>query len=364
MKLFSTYKLGNIELKNRMVMAPMTRSRALDNIPNDLMAEYYRQRATAGLIITEGTAPSANGLGYPRIPGIFNKDQIEGWKKITDTVHEEGGKIFIQLMHTGRVSHPENMGPGTKLVAPSAIGMSGEMYTDSKGPQAYPIPQEMTLEDIKQARDEFVQASVNAIEAGFDGVELHGANGYLIDQFLNTASNKRTDQYGGTIENRSRFALEVAKKVAQAIGADKTAIRLSPYGVFNDMIPDDNMDDLYQYLAGELNKIGLVYVHLVDHSSMGAPPVPELVVKKIRDAFNGTYIASGGFDKERAETVLSSNKAELVAFGRPLLANPDLLFRLKNDLPLNDPDFGTFYTPGEKGYTDYPFVKKLEAVAV
>lgn len=364
MKLFSQYKLGKTELENRMVMAPMTRSRAIDNIPNDLMVEYYRQRATAGLIITEGVAPSANGVGYPRIPGIFNKAQVEGWKKITDAVHEEGGKIFIQLMHTGRVSHPENMGPGTKVMASSAVQLSGEMYTDSKGPQAYPIPQEMTLDDIKEAQNEYIEASKNAIEAGFDGVELHGANGYLIDQFLNTASNKRTDQYGGSIENRSRFAIEVATKVVKAIGVDKTAIRLSPYGAFNDMIADDQMEDLYAYLADELSKIGLVYIHLVDHSSMGAPAVPESVVQKIRNAFTGTIIASGGLDKEKAETILSLDKAELVAFGRPFLANPDLVYRMKNDLELNAPDFDTFYTPGEKGYTDYPFVKKMETVTV
>ncbi len=235
MKLFSNYKLGNIELKNRTVMAPMTRSRAINNIPNDLMVEYYVQRSDAGLIVTEGVAPSANGLGYPRIPGIYNKSQLEGWKKVTKDVHEKGGKIFIQFMHTGRASHPDNMEEGTEVLAPSAIALSGEMWTDQNGMQPYPVPKEMTLQDIEQTENEYVQAAKNAIEAGFDGVELHGANGYLIDQFINTASNKRSDKYGGSSENRSRFAIEVAKKVVDAIGPERTAIRLSPYGAFNDM---------------------------------------------------------------------------------------------------------------------------------
>lgn len=357
MKLFNKYNLGNIELKNRVVMAPMTRSRAIDNIPNDLMATYYEQRSDAGLLITEGTAPSANGVGYPRIPGIYNKAQIEGWKKVTGAVHQKGGKIFLQMMHTGRVSHPDNMEENTKVLAPSAIAMSGEMYTDNNGPQAYPVPREMTLEEIEQEQNGYVQSSINAIEAGFDGVELHGANGYLIDQFINTASNKRNDTYGGSKENRSRFAIEVAQKVADAIGPEKTAIRLSPYGVFNDMEVFEGLEDTYEYIARELGKMNLAYVHLVDHSAMGAPEVPESVKSKIRKAFGGTIIASGGLDKENAETILQEEKGNLVAFARSFLANPDLLTRFEKDLELNEPDFDTFYTPGEKGYTDYPFAQ-------
>ena len=355
MKLFSEYQLGGMTLNNRVVMAPMTRSRAIDNIPNDLMAEYYGQRATAGLIITEGTAPSPNGLGYARIPGIFNDAQVAGWKKVTDAVHAKGGKIFIQLMHTGRVSHPANMPEGSEVVAPSAVGKTGEMYTDAHGPQPYPVAREMTLADIEHAQEEYVQASRNAIAAGFDGVELHGANGYLIDQFINTASNHREDAYGGSVEDRSRFAIEVAQKVAAAIGADKTGIRLSPYGAFNDMEIFDSLEDTFEYLAGELGKLGLTYIHIVDHSSMGAPEVKESVKTKIQNAFGGTIIASGGYDNAtRAESTLNEGKGDLVAFGRPLLANPDLVHRLRNDLLLNAPDFDTFYTPGEKGYTDYP----------
>ena len=361
MTIFSSYNLQGLELKNRIVMAPMTRSRAIGNIPNDLMAEYYSQRADAGLLITEGTAPSANGLGYARIPGIYNQAQVDGWKLVTSAVHAKGGKIFIQLMHTGRASHPDNMEAGTEVVAPSAVTLSGEMYTDQKGPQPYPTPKAMTLADIEQAQQEYVQAAKNAIEAGFDGVEIHGANGYLVDQFINTASNKRTDEYGGSLENRSRFAIEVAQKVAAAIGADKTAIRLSPYGVFNDMEVFENLEDTFEYLAGELGKLDLAYIHLVDHSAMGAPEVTASVKAKIKTAFGGTIITSGGLDKAKAEAALNRGEGELAAFGRPYLANPDLVHRFQHDLPLNQPDHSTFYTPGEKGYTDYPVAAEVNA---
>lgn len=354
MKLFSKYKLGHIELQNRMVMAPMTRSRATNNIPNELMVEYYRQRTGAGLIITEGTSPSPNGLGYPRIPGIFNPQQIQGWKKVTDVVHVHGGKIFVQLMHTGRVSHHDNMAAGAQILAPSAVALVGEMYTDQKGPQAFPVPKEMTLLEIEHAQAEYVQAAKNAIEAGFDGVELHGANGYLIDQFINTASNKRNDKYGRSGENRCRFAIETAQKVAEAIGPERTGIRLSPYGALSGMEGFEGLEETYQYLAGEIGKLKLAYIHIVDHSSMGAPEVTGSVKSKIQKAFGGTIIASGGLDKEKAEAVLNNKDGDLVAFGKLFLANPDLVQRFEKDAELNQVDFNTLYTPGEKGYTDYP----------
>ena len=353
MKLFEPTNLGNIELQNRMVMSPMTRCRAIDNIPNQLMVTYYRQRASAGLIITEGVAPSPNGLGYARIPGLYNQEQIKGWKRVTTAVHDEGGKIFAQLMHTGRVSHPDNMSSDAQVVAPSAVPMSGEMYTDTSGMQPYPLAKAMTGEEIRKAQLEYVQAAQNAIIAGFDGIELHGANGYLIDQFINPASNQRSDDYGGAFKNRARFAIEVAQQVADAIGKERTGIRLSPYGVFNDMMIFDDVQETYQYIAAELGKIGLAYIHTVDHSSMGAPEVPTEIKIKIKDAFGGKIIASGGYEMERAEKDLLEGKADLVAFGRPFLANPDLVHRFKENLPLNNPDFDTFYTPGEKGYTDY-----------
>lgn len=354
MKLFTEYTLGNTDLKNRVVMAPMTRSRAIDNIPNDLMAEYYAQRADGGLLITEGTSPSPNGLGYPRIPGIFNQAQVDGWKKTTKAVHDKGGKIFIQLMHTGRIGHTLNLPEGAELVAPSAIQAAGSMWTDQEGAKDHPTPKEMTKADIEQAQNEFVQASKNAIEAGFDGVEIHGANGYLCDQFLNPKSNQRTDEYGGSYQNRARFVIETAQKIADAIGADKTGIRVSPFGAFNDVAPFDETEEEYEYLAQELNKIGITYIHIVDHSSMGAPEVPASVKEKIRKAFDHTIIYSGGLDKNSAEEWLQKDEKSIAAFGKPYLANPDLVTRMKEDAPLNQPDMDTFYTPGEKGYTDYP----------
>ena len=355
-KIFQSYKLGNIELSNHIVMAPMTRSRAIGNIPNDLMATYYSQRAGAGLIVTEGTTSSPNGLGYARISGIYSKEQVEGWKKITKAVHEKGGKIFLQIMHTGRISHPANMPEGANVLAPSAVKAAGQMWTDTQGLQDYPMPNAMTKDEIKITKDEYVTASKNAIEAGFDGIELHGANGYLLDQFLSPETNKREDEYGGSIENRCRFVIEVAKECADAIGKDKVAIRLSPYGVFNDMTIYPETDETFRYLASELNKIGLVYIHLADHSAMGTPEVPRSIKEIIRSEFKNTLILSGGYSFERAEEELEKGNANLVAFGKPFINNPDFVERLKNGWPLNtELNMDAFYTADEKGYTDYPF---------
>ncbi|GAB5604413.1 alkene reductase [Sideroxyarcus sp. TK5] len=351
--LFTPTTLGKLQLGNRIVMAPMTRSRATGNVPNQLMENYYALRADAGLIITEGTSPSANGLGYARISGMFSDAQIQGWKRVTDAVHARGGKIFVQLMHTGRVSHPANMHEGTKIVAPSAQALAGDMWTDSDGMQPYPVPTEMSGEDIATAIAEYAQACRNAIAAGFDGVELHAANGYLIDQFLNTASNQRSDQWGGSVENRIRFVVEVAKASAAAIGAERIGMRISPYGVFNGMKPDAKMDALYLRLVEALNETGLVYIHIVDHSSMGAPEVSPELKQKIRANFKGKYILSGGYDAARADADLDAQKGDLVAFGRPFISNPDLVNKLQKGGELTPPDMATFYTPGEKGYTDY-----------
>jgi N-ethylmaleimide reductase len=356
MKLLTSFQLGNVSLKNRIVMAPMTRNRAINNIPNELMAEYYRQRSNAGLIITEGVAPTANGLGYPRIPGIYSEAQVDGWRKVTQAVHDAGSKIFVQLMHTGRVSHPLNMEEGTRVVAPSAIALEGEIYTDQQGPQPHPVPTEMSLEDIRAEQQGFVHAAKNAIAAGFDGVELHGANGYLIEQFLNPASNQRSDAYGGSLENRNRFALEVAQLVADAIGAERVGIRLSPNGVFNGMGMYPEVQQQYELLAKGLAAIGIVYVHIVDHSSMGAPAVPDKLKAAISDAFGGTIIVSGGLNPASAEQALQAGQGELAAFARLYISNPDLVYRIENGAELRDPDFATFYTPGDEGYTDYPTV--------
>jgi N-ethylmaleimide reductase len=357
-KLFTTYRLGQLDLKNRVVMSPMTRSRAIGNIPNELMAQYYGQRSGAGMIITEGTSPSPNGLGYSRIPGVFSKPQLEGWKKVTSSAHKGGAKIFIQLMHTGRIGHVLNLPAGGRVLAPSAVKAAGQMWTDSKQMQDYPVPEEMTSKDLANTKKEFADAAKNSIEAGFDGAELHGANGYLLEQFLSPVSNTRTDAYGGSMENRCRFVLEVANAVAEAIGKDKTGIRLSPYGVASDMPHYAEIDATYKYLTEQLNKAGIAYIHIVDHTGMGAPAVPIELKKMIRNSFKNTVILSGGYDMERAESDLQNGLGDLVAFGRPFINNPDLVERFKNNWPLSkDLDFNLFYTPGEKGYTDYPVYK-------
>lgn len=352
--LFSKSTLGKLELQNRMVMAPMTRSRSIDNIPGDLVRDYYAQRASAGLIITEGTSPSPNGLGYPRIPGIFSSAQVAAWTPVNQAVHTHGAKIFIQLMHCGRIAHPLNLPAGARVIAPSAIAATGEMYTDAEGMKPNATPQAMTSADIKSTIEEFAQAAKNAVAAEFDGIELHAANGYLLEQFIRPNSNVRTDEYGGSIENRARFVLEVVDAAIAAIGKDKVGIRLSPFGVFNDMPDYPAMASDYTYLAQQLNARGLVYVHLVDHSPMGAPEVPQSIKATIRREFKGCLILSGGYDAERAESDLATQKCDLIAVGRPFLANPDLVARWKTHAAENAPDFSTFYTPGVKGYTDYP----------
>jgi len=353
--LFDPIKIRNLQLSNRTVMSPMTRSRAVEaNTPNALMAEYYAQRASAGLIVTEGTSPSPNGLGYARIPGLFDKQQAAAWKLVTDAVHAKGGRIVVQLMHTGRVGHLANLPAGAQVLGPAAETLPGQMYTDSQGMQPHTAPRAMTEADIARAVEEFAQSARLAVEAGFDGIELHAANGYLIEQFLNPHVNTRTDGYGGSIDGRNRFALEVARATAAAIGPDKVGIRLSPYGVFNGTGPFPEVDAQYLALVKELSALGLLYLHVLDHSAMGAPAVPSTIKSALREAFDGPFIAAGGFDAASAEQVLASGAADLVAFGRPFLANPDLVARMKAAAPMNALDMDTFYTPGPKGYTDYP----------
>ena len=352
--LFAETVLGPLKLQNRLVMCPLTRNRANNNIPNELMVQYYAQRASVGLIITEGTSPSPNGLGYPRIPGIFSAAQVAGWKPVTDAVHAKGAKMFMQLMHCGRIAHPLNLPSGARVLAPSAVAAAGEMYTDAEGLKPHPVPQAMTETDIKTAIAEYAHAAKNAVAAGFDGIELHSANGYLLEQFIRPNSNQRTDRYGGTIENRARFVLEVAEAAIAAIGKDRVGIRLSPFGVFNDMPLYAAMGADYTYLAQQLNARGLVYIHLVDHSPQGAPLVPDSIKSTFRKEFKRALILSGGYDAARAECDLAAGKCDLIAVGRPILANPDLLTRWKTGAAVNSPDASTFYTPGSKGYTDYP----------
>jgi len=347
--------LGPLSLKNRIVMAPMTRNRAIGNVPNDMMVTYYSQRASAGLIITEGTSPSPNGLGYARIPGIFTGEHVAGWKHVTDAVHAEGGKIFLQLMHTGRISHPLNLPDGARVLGPSAVAATGDMWTDTEGMKPLPTPEAMSEDDVTTAISEYTKAALNAVAAGFDGIELHGANGYLIEQFIRPTSNQRSDAYGGTIENRARFLLDIVTATVAAIGKDRVGVRLSPFGIFNDMpdYPDQAKD--YAYIVDQLNASEIAYLHLVDHSSMGAPIVPSSIKELFRKSFKRTLILSGGYDAARAKNDLATGFADLIAVGRPLLANPDLVQRWQDGAALNAADMATFYTPGPKGYTDYPF---------
>ncbi|MEK6155099.1 alkene reductase [Flavobacteriaceae bacterium 3-367] len=355
MNLFEPQTLGQLKLDNKIVMAPLTRSRAINNIPNELMATYYRQRASAGLIITEGTSPSPNGIGYPRIPGAYSDEQIEGWKKVADAVHAEGGKIFVQLMHTGRITARANMPEGSITLAPSAIQAAGEIFTE-QGTAPHEIPKAMSLKEIETTQSEYALAAKRLVnEAGMDGVELHAANGYLMNQFINPGSNQREDQYGGSVQNRTRFVLETARKVVAEIGEDKVGIRLSPYGAFNDMQSDyDQLENTFIYLAQQLAKIGVLYVHVVDQRvAFGAPDFTTDIKKAIKEHFKGIVISGGDVDtREKGEAILESG-LDLVYVGRPFISNPDLVAKLQNETELVSPDFDTFYTPGEKGYTDY-----------
>lgn len=358
MKLFSSYTLGAVKLQNRIVMAPMTRSRATENLPNPLMADYYGQRSAAGLIISEGVSPSPNGLGYARIPGAFSPEQTAGWGKIAAAVHAGGARIFMQLMHCGRVGSKLNLPTGAELLAPSAIALASKVWTDSQGEQPYDLPREMNIGEVKQAIAEYAHAAKNALAAGFDGVEVHGANGYLINQFLDPGSNQRNDEYGGDGDRRNRFMLDVVQAVIAEIGADRVGIRLSPCGVFNDMSGTyEGIAEQYAALAAAAGRLGLAYLHVVDHSAMGAPKPEPAIVQAICQGFRASggagVILSGGYDGARAESDLQSGAADLIAFGRPFIGNPDLVARIKAGHDLTVPDQATFYTPGATGYTDY-----------
>lgn len=293
-------------------------------------------------------------MGYARIPGCFNEEQAQGWKKIAEAIHVRGGRVFMQLMHTGRVSHPLNLPAGARVIAPSAIGLSGQVWTDQKQMQPYPLPEEMSLDDIRQTINEFAQSAKLAVQSGFDGVELHGANGYLIDQFLNPAANHRTDEYGGSAENRMRFTLEVVQATAKMIGADRVGFRVSPYGIFNDQAIYDGIEEFFGLLAKRLSDLGLVYLHIVDHSSHGAPEVKPSVKALLRKEFRQTLILSGGYTGDQAEKDLEDKRGDLIAFGRPLISNPKLVKKLRTGESWIEANPATFYTPGEKGYLDYP----------
>jgi N-ethylmaleimide reductase len=357
--LTQTTRLADFTLRNRIVMAPMTRSRAEGNQPNTLMRDYYAQRAGAGLIISEGTAPTPDALGYARIPGLFTDAQARGWGEIAQAVHAGGAKFFIQLMHTGRIGHPANLPAGAQLLAPSAIAAAGQMWTDSAGMQDHPVPKAMDAVDLANARDGFVRAAKLAVANGVDGVELHAANGYLLAQFLNPRSNQRTDAYGGSGENRRRFLMEVVDATVAAIGKGRVGVRLSPFNAFNDL-EAGFAGESGEFLAtvAELSARGIAYLHL------GGGTVPADLLPEVRAAFAGTLILNGGYDGARAEADVAAGLADLVAFGRPFVSNPDLPERLRTGAPIADLDAATLYSPGATGYTDYPRLAESEPALI
>jgi N-ethylmaleimide reductase len=362
-KLFEPVTVGRYTLQNRMVMAPLTRSRARQpgNVPGPLNACYYAQRASAGLVITEATQISMQGQGYAWTPGIHSKEQVDGWRLVSDAVHEAGGLIFMQLWHVGRISHPALQPDNMLPVAPSAIRPSGEAFIeDEEGHPAlvpFETPRALETVEIPYVLRQYFRASRNAMDAGMDGVEIHGANGYLIDQFLCTRSNKRTDAYGGAAVNRARFLFDALQAAIDVWGADRVGVRLSPLGTFND-VGDDQPEVLFRHVAGTLNGYGLAYLHVINPATSSAEADPRAVpiMDMIREIYRGKLVVAGNFDHETAEAWLERGKADLIAFGRKFLANPDLPERLRKNLPLNADDPATYYGGGAKGYTDYPSV--------
>jgi N-ethylmaleimide reductase len=350
--LFTPVKLGSIAMSNRMVMAPLTRNRSsMEGVPQDINVTYYEQRATAGLIITEATPISAMGHGYPLLPGIYTDAQVDGWKKVTDAVHAKGGKIVIQLWHVGRISHPTLLN-GATPVAPSPVKPAGKAFTFN-GLVDYVEPRALDASELPGIVADYVQASKNAIKAGFDGVEIHSANGYLLDQFLRDGSNKRSDIYGGSIENRARFLMEVTKAVVGATGSDKVGLRLSPVNPFNDM-KDSNPQAVFNYVTEQLNQFNLAYLHVVEGGIHGGGVADAFDFDAMRKLCKSPYMANLSYDKVRGNAAIASGHADAVAYGVPFIANPDLVERFRQDAPLNEADSKSFYGGTEKGYTDYP----------
>jgi len=358
--LFQPVKLGPYTLANRIVMAPLTRSRAnKDDAPYEMHAEYYGQRASAGLIISEATQISRQGKGYAYTPGIHSEAQVAGWKLVTDAVHARGGRIFLQIWHVGRISHPSLQENGTLPVAPSAVKPEGKAFTET-GFVPFVTPRALELDELPGVIEQYRVAAENAKRAGFDGVEIHGANGYLLDQFLRDGTNKRTDAYGGSVENRARLLLEVTEAVAGVWGGDRVGIRLSPISPAND-ISDSNPDLIFSYVVEQLNRFGLAYLHLVEGATGSSRATTGAVdLQKLRRLFKGLYIANNLIDRETALEIRRNNTADLVAFGRPFISNPDLVERLRINAPLTPPDQATFYGGGAEGYTDYPFLGEAE----
>lgn len=350
--LFSPITIGNISLRNRMVMAPLTRNRAGEgNVPQDMNVEYYRQRASAGMIITEATQVSAEGIGYPATPGIHSEKQVAGWQKVTNAVHDEGGLIFLQLWYCGRISHPDLLPDNQQPVSASAIKPEGEAVT-FEGMKPFVEPRALSTEELPGLIDQYRVAAENARKAGFDGVEVHAANGYLLDQFLRDGSNHRQDNYGGSIENRSRLMLEVVDSVTQIWEPSQVGVRISPDNSYNDM-KDSDPQALFNYVADALGSRNLAYLHVVEGGFMGEYNVD---YDQIRRHYDGNYMANLGYDLEKAQAAIAGGHADLVSFGTLFLANPDLVARFKANAELNTPDQETFYGGDEHGYTDYPFM--------
>ena len=352
--IFSPYTMGSLQLKNRTVMAPLTRSRAeAGNLPSSFAAEYYGQRAGAGLIVTEATQAGAGGQGYISTPGIHIPEQVAAWRKVTDAVHSKGGMIFVQLWRVGRISHPDFRN-GEVPVAPSAIAPRGVQTFTAEGLKDIPPPRALEIAEIQAIVEEFRSAAINVKAAGFDGVEVHGANGYLLDQFLEDGTNKRSDEYGGSVENRARLLFEVIAAVGQVLGSDRVGVRLSPGGTFNDMC-DCHPADTFGYVVKRMATMNLAYLHLIEPApSTGEHPLPDLSAHYFRPLYPGTLIAAAGYTRERANDVLQQGLADLVAFGQPFLANPDLVERFRRGAKLNKPNPATYYGGGAEGYTDYP----------
>lgn len=354
--LFSPVKLGAISLNNRVVMAPLTRNRAGDGaVPQPINATYYEQRASAGLIISEATPISAMAHGYPALPGIYTDAQVAGWKRITDAVHAKGGKIVIQLWHVGRISHPSLLPNNALPVAPSAIKPAGQAFT-YQGLVDYVEPRALRADELPGVVADYAHATKCALAAGFDGVEVHSANGYLLDQFLRDGSNQRTDNYGGSFENRARLLMEVTQAVIAVAGADRVGVRLSPVNPFNDM-KDSNPQALFNYVTESLNQFNLAYLHVVEGGIHGGGIADPFDFAAMRKLFKGAYIANLSYDKVRGNAAIASGHADAVAYGVPFIANPDLVERFKANAPLNEADASSFYGGSEKGYTDYPFMK-------
>jgi N-ethylmaleimide reductase len=359
--LFQPVRLGPYQLANRIVMAPLTRSRAsADGVPSSLTAEYYAQRASAGLIIAEGTNISPEARGYAFTPGIYSTRQVEGWRAVTQAIHGKGGRVFLQLWHVGRISHPSLQPSGALPVAPSAICPSGMAYTET-GFQPFVRPRALETEEISGIIEQYRRAARNALAAGFDGVEIHAANGYLIEQFLRDSTNKRNDVYGGPCENRARFLLEVVEAVVEVCGGERVGIRLSPVSPVNDIGPDSDPAATYGYVVQRLNAFGLAYLHVIEGVTQGPREVLDgFDFQILRHSFKGLYVANNGYDLELALKARRENLADLIAFGRLYIANPDLVERLRVGAPLNFPDRATFFGGGAAGYTDYPFLTPAE----